>query len=237
LANLTGAATPPASSLILAYVLVPAGATSIVTADILNLARRIQPALPPLAPYVAAASIPVTAGYRVLALPGTTMTLPTPTVGAYLSIVATSAVTAASPVTVAASGGALIYGAGLNGAASFLLGAACAAVELQSFDGIGWVITSGQQDTGWIALPLTGGALTPYNPGTPYGVLAARLVGDMVSMRGSVAGASSGTATLPASMHPSVQRGINSVAVIPTTGVISFTGTYSLVFDGASFSL
>ena len=42
LANLTGAATVPASSLVIAYVLVPAGATSIVTADIANVAAVVS---------------------------------------------------------------------------------------------------------------------------------------------------------------------------------------------------
>jgi hypothetical protein len=45
LSNLSGAGAVPASSLVLAYVLVPAGATSIVTANILNVAPLARPGL------------------------------------------------------------------------------------------------------------------------------------------------------------------------------------------------
>jgi hypothetical protein len=44
LANLTGAGAAPASSTVLAYVLVPAGATTIVTADIANVASQVAAA-------------------------------------------------------------------------------------------------------------------------------------------------------------------------------------------------
>ena len=53
LSNLSGAAALPGSSLLLGYVLVPAGATNIITADILNVAVAVQLGLSNAGPWQA----------------------------------------------------------------------------------------------------------------------------------------------------------------------------------------
>jgi hypothetical protein len=58
LLNLKGIATPPVSSLTLAYVLVPKSASSIVTADILNVATPVLPGLRALASKGSNAALP-----------------------------------------------------------------------------------------------------------------------------------------------------------------------------------
>ncbi|MHB8235430.1 MAG: hypothetical protein ACYDHT_12340 [Solirubrobacteraceae bacterium] len=77
LANRKGVAAVPASSLVLAYVLVPANATSIVTADIENVAPLMVPeAAPPVV--TAASNFTAESGRTYLMSAGVVATMPAP---------------------------------------------------------------------------------------------------------------------------------------------------------------
>jgi hypothetical protein len=99
-------------------------------------------------------SVTAQAGQSLVAAPNANITLPAPTApGAVITVRANGSVTASSPVTVSASS---IYGVGLPGVTSFVLGTQSAFATLQS-DGTAWGVIAGQQDTGWVALTLGSG--------------------------------------------------------------------------------
>lgn len=177
-----------------------------------------------------------------------TLTLPSAAANAKVGVFAKVA-TAANPVTIS-SGSSNIYGLGLNGVSSLVLGSIGAFVVLQS-DGTNWFVTDGQQDTGWVTLSLGTGMAT-HGGDTPAG----RLVGDRVRLRGAIdqsGGSASSLATLPASMKPTVATLLPGVmfqspnyaatlfTVSTSTGVLSSsnsgTAPISFYFDGCSYTL
>lgn len=152
LPNLNGKAALPGSSLLLGYVLVPAAASSIVTADILNVAAQATLGLPDLAWVSGVTSFSILSGQWTVAAASQTVTLPTPSKNAQVMIVAATNVVSSTAVTVQAGASGTIYVPGMGGSVtSFKLGTGGAFVVLES-DGSTWWIASGQVDTGWIAL-------------------------------------------------------------------------------------
>lgn len=117
-------------------------------------------------------------GDIVYAGPGTTVTLPTVPAGSQtIGVYAKASVSGASPVTVNC-GASIIYGDGFAAASSFLLGSPQSHAVLQNVNGA-WMIVSGQQDTGWVALTPGTGIVSASTEAA-----AARLLGDRVWLRG-----------------------------------------------------
>lgn len=148
-------------------------------------------------------------GASILANAGISVGLPAASSAglAPITIVANTGVTGASPVTVT---GANIFGIGLSAASSFVLGTPLSSVTLLP-QGSNWVMIAGQQDTGWLTITLAGNV----GPAASYDTPSARLVGDMVRLKGAFTNTSGsaitiGTtvATVPSAMHPATQRGI-----------------------------
>ncbi len=206
LSNLLGVGALPASSLLLAYVLVPANASSIVTADIANVAPVLS-----------------VAGSRVLAAPSGTLTLPAPSPGALVTIQAASSVTGASPATIAyGSGGGKIFGVGLSssGVASFPLGTPFASVTLEGdAAGTNWLIVGGQHDSGWVAVTLGGGVS---NAGY---TASARLQGDVVRLKGLLSGTSiTAWGTIPTALRPTQTVQFNNYLAGNGFEIVASTG-------------
>jgi hypothetical protein len=139
---------------------------------------------------------------------GVTITLPTPTAGAQVTI-ENGLGTAASPTTVSSSS-ANIYGVGSNGVSSFVLGTARATVTLVA-DGGAWLCMPGSvQDTGYVALTLNAG----WAAQSGYFAPAYRLLGGRVSLRGAATYnsgvANQPLATFPASIRPALQVGVSA---------------------------
>jgi hypothetical protein len=157
--------------------------------------QRISGEYHPVQPVGNYTAIP---GDLVVAAPGATITLPPAALGPGVTVVAASNVTGASPVTVAGSG---IYGPGLNGVASFILGQPCAAVNIRPFNGTDWLIVSGGPDTGWVPLTLhlslTAGAITPSVRLDATGTL--RIKGRIDNNTGSSISSPAVIATIPSS--------------------------------------
>jgi hypothetical protein len=88
LANLDGIASVPNGCYVLAYVLVPAKATTIVTVDIKNVAKPVASALWPLAITSSTTSVVAALGQHVemLVNAGNTVTLPTPSTNAIVAV-------------------------------------------------------------------------------------------------------------------------------------------------------
>lgn len=240
LANLNGVAAAPASSYTLGYVLVPTSATNIVSADILNAASLLSTSPSPLSLQLVSSSVTVADG-QALVVNGSsavTVTLPSPVLGAYLSI--TSFTTGGTTVS-----GVNIFGYGLNAATSFPLSSLGANVTLLG-DGVAWIIVAGQQDTGWVSVTsMLGAGLS--NGGFDTSV---RLRGDTVAFKGAIEnvsgstiGASSTMLTLPAIYRPVVNRfqaGTGwAIAGIFTTGIMwnlnSLVNTATINLDGLTF--
>lgn len=176
----------------------------------------------------------------------TTITLPTPTINRTIGVFNN----VAGVVTVTASSG-VIVGLGLT-AASFSLGGGNAAVILLA-NGTNWVIASGQQDTGWVALSLTASVTAE----ATFYVPAARLQGDTVRLRGAMVNNTGGNitagstwATIPAGSRPAANVGfpirtgtsVNAqVGLIGTAGLLTCNTTIAngvdMVLDGISFPL
>ncbi len=220
----------PASSYVLAYVLVPAAATSITTGDILNVAATSSLKSAGLTvtgnaavggtltvggvsvtPTIlnATGSMMAAPGDVIDTVPGATITLPSAS-GSFplpITIIANGGVSGASPVTVA---GTNIYGVGLSAASSFLLGTPNASVTLMPLNGV-WLIISGQQDTGWVAFP---SLTSPLVSGAGGGGAPPRyrLTGDRVLLDGQFSNPSGSAfanatmATLPAGYRPPYAR-------------------------------
>lgn len=181
LSNLTGAPSLTASSLALAYVLVPASASSISTIS------NVQTAIPPpgLFPVVTSSSVTAASGQCIITTGSSalTVTLPAHAKGQTVAVINVTSNT----TTVAGSN---IQGLGLSSASSFPLGLSHACAVLLD-DGSSWDIISGAQDTGWVQFAtlgthINGGAGTSATP-------ASRLIGDRVYLRGLLQ--SSGTVT------------------------------------------
>ncbi len=139
LANLSGAGSVPASSIVLAYVLVPAAATNIVGADISNVAGLVCDSLPSFAYINGSGATTAVSGQWIEAAAGVTVTLPAPIKNSTVAITAASGVSGSNQVTVAAGSSGAIYGLGLSAASSFKLGTVGASVILEA-DGSNWYI-------------------------------------------------------------------------------------------------
>jgi len=207
LTNLTGKGAVPASSFVLAYVLVPTSASSIVTADILNVASQATTGLPHLVTVNSSASVTAVAGQMVNISGGQTLTLPSPSVANLL----VGAVTYGALSATVATPSGLISGPGHTGGVTSIPIAAGTPVVFES-NGTNWQVVSGQQDTGWVAITPTATGFTA-STSPP---LAARLIGDRVWFRGQFLNGNGGStsggttlATLPgafASPYSGVQQ-------------------------------
>jgi hypothetical protein len=191
-------------------------------------------------------ALPVDGQFRIAA-PGESVTLPSAIVGTMVGVFASSTVTGASPVTVHAGGGA-IYGVGLSGATSFLLGTADAFTVLWCFSAGQWGIIAGEADTGWVTLPPSSGAWSTVGQTI---LPSCRLRGDLVELKGSY-GIITGTGqltTLPASCRPIEQLTLPAASdevsapallIIAVNGAITVEGAVSaleLHLDSISYSL
>lgn len=139
--------------------------------------------------------------------PPATITLPTPTAGATIGIVAVAPVTGAAPLTVTASSGVILDIGSSGGVASKTLGTPLANVLLMG-NGSNWITVGGVWDTGWV---------TPTaSANTVIGTLQVRVAGDRGQLRGTAhltAGITQGTINLPAAAAPSATRGGIAVLV------------------------
>jgi hypothetical protein len=200
LSNLSGAGAVPASSMVLAYVLVPANASSIVSGDILNVATLAVDGLGPLSYVNGSSNMTVPNLTYVNAAAGVTITLPNWPQGGFIVVTAASGVTAGNPVTVASAN---IYGDGLSDATSFPIGVPGVTVLLIG-NGSSWHMI-GQQDTGWVALTLPSGVSSSGGD-----TASGRIVGSRLLLKGELTNNSAGSittwATLPSNVRPSVQR-------------------------------
>lgn len=193
LTNLDGLATVPASSLVIGYVLVPANATSITNADILYTAAALNNNFTTMSVSGTAAS-----NQTVLSAGAITVTLPpNPAQGDFVAIFS-----GGGGETTVSAGSHVIYGVGAQNVPSVPLGSVNCAARFV-WDGGSWIITSGQQDSGWVGLT----AGTNVSPNGSYYAPAARLQGDTVKLRGvytSSATLATGVtiATVPASCRP-----------------------------------
>jgi hypothetical protein len=196
-----------------------------------------------LATRSASSSLTANIGDYIVAGSGVTITLPSPTAADQLvGIIPSSTVTGASPVTVTAGSNA-IYGPGLS-ASSFLLGSGAAGVILRSLSTSQWLMVSGQQDTGWVALTLNSGITVA----SSYEAPAVRLQGDRVWMSG---GAAAGTLqTIPFTLptfavpnHPvnvpvvvSASLAVGSIAASSSSFSLSMSGSATpAVLEGVSY--
>lgn len=213
-----------------------------VHTDIQALANSLDTV--PAYPATMTTSATATAGLSYVVSASQTLTLPaSPTKGDIIRAAAASTVTGATAVTVAASGGKGINGLGLSAASLLKLGTPFAHTTLQ-YDGTNWQIIDGQQDTGWLALSLSGGVSAVGGGYSP----SYRVLGDRVWLRGGVsftATASITIATLPAGARPAngaflppLAPGMNSCGIGTGGGMLcagsSFTNAY---LEGQGFSL
>jgi hypothetical protein len=166
LSNLSGAPSLTASSLALAYVLVPANASSISGGNI----KPVAPSVPPsgLFPKGITSSTTTSSG-QLLEVTGTsavTVTLPAHSKGQRVAVSNFS-----SAVTTVA--GSDIYGPGVAAGSSIPLGPSANVTLLD--DGASWLIVAGALDSGWVAL----------TPGTNITSSASiRQLGDRVWLKG-----------------------------------------------------
>lgn len=204
LTNLTGAPAIPDASLLLAWVLVPANVTNIVTADILNASAVAWNSTVDQFPNATALNVALgipTCGiirdssgsnktlkpfqHYIVSSGSPTYTLPVPFPGA--TVIVTNY--GSGTVTLSHNASEVIYGLGMtsSGQTAFSLGTVGATATVES-DGTNWYVTAGQQDTGWLALSSYG------NSWSNSANASARKVGNTVYLRGTITGGSSGTA-------------------------------------------
>lgn len=252
LTNLFGIGSAPLNALLLAYVLVPAGAG---TAASFTYSDRRPLILPRTTrTRFAVANTAAALGERIItAVNGLTVTLPAPAVDAQVTVFASQNIT--GTVVTASSG--LILCQGNMGVTSINLGSPGAFMTFQG-DGTNWEIVSGIQDSGWIPLTLPG------NIHNSTAITASvRQLGDRIQMKGGIVNNTGGTlggltvlATIPntpAGMRPGVNLNFcmpYTDTVGPTTaaviGAITTVGTIilsfawpnnaTLEFDGITFS-
>lgn len=162
LANLNGAPALPSSSLLCGYILVPANASSIVAADLLD--ERVLYGPPPDPVFVPVTTTVATATsgtfYKANANSGSfTITLPAPTANQVVGVMKTDS--SANTVTINAStNSGSISGPGLGSStlSTLVLATQGASVLLQSDGATWWVVSSPQ---GILAPPA---AFSPSNP-------------------------------------------------------------------------
>lgn len=178
-----------------------------------------------------------------------TMTLPSPTSGIVIGVKKTDS--NAGGITITAGSG-VVYGpgTGASGSASIPCSAQGAYVILQG-DGTNWHITSGQQDSGWVAPGSLSNSWSQYSGGITIGY---RITGNIVRLRGTMTGGATQTSpyTLPSGYRPTglvclpaanISSGASPSAAqlqIASTGVITnyyLTGTIQFGHDGATFTV
>lgn len=227
LTNLTGKGTVPASSYVLGYVVVPANATSIVTADILNVASLASLGVAPQNFRIAPGSITANPGDFINASSGQTITLPTVTAATPFLPITVFNGSGSGQVTI--TSGSTIAGVGLS-ATSFVQGP-LAPVKFMPNAGSNWLIVDGQQDTGWVLLTLNSGITTP----SGQAPAAARLQGDRVELSGTMTCASTQTnafwATVPAAARPTVS---GSAATLQLPVIAGSNTPQSMFVSGSS---
>jgi hypothetical protein len=182
---------------------------------------------PELTPTTATVSRPAVYWEVISASPSVTITLPAPVAGMMIGVSPNSSVTGTSQVTVN-YGSAVLNGPGMHGVASFKLGTPDVCVVLLA-DGANWRIVSGQQDTGWVPLTLITGVTGNTGSYTP----AARLRGDEVSIRGSLANNTG--ATIAASTPWAHLSGVPGPSDVNGLGFLTLVGT-TLVAGGIAVS-
>lgn len=215
LTNLTGAPAIPDASLLLAWVLVPANATNIITADILNwyqLGKNAVNQYPGDVPAVAHHGLPqcgplVDASgsadtlkpftHRGCASGSPTYTLPVPFPGCTVKVTNYGS----GVVTVQHNASEVVFGLGMttSGVGSFLLGVPGASATLECLDGTNWFVTAGMQDSGPINPSLVNSWAAVSGFPTSY-----RLQGNRVYFELGVQTGTPGTSvfTLPAGYRP-----------------------------------
>lgn len=242
LTNLTGAGSVPASSLVVGYVLVPAAASNIISGDLLTSVSRVVFGLGWLPVVLTATNLVAAANTSVVASASCVVNLPpTPVKGSWVSVAAGYSASGASAVSVGTTDGSHIYGGGQYLTTGFVLGSPGANAALQ-FDGTNWSVQAGQQDTGWATLTIPTGwsAVTSISSNT-WNAPAAKLVGNVVRLRGYIQNTSGGTAafslgTFPSGMTPATTH-VPQV-LVNTAGTFSTMGMFIAPsgFGGANMS-
>lgn len=160
LENLNGVAAVPASSVVLAYVLVPAKAVAIEGADIKNVAGVFAPRSPFAYRRLNADTLAANGDFIEEEAAGHTVTLPEDP-GALIEVA--SGFAGAGVTTVKASGANKIYGDGVEGIASIALASLQNALLYQQPNGNWWIIGGGPDRTGkWTAWSKVATAETSY---------------------------------------------------------------------------
>lgn len=247
LANLNGKGTIPntggVSSILIAYVLVPNGTGSIVTADISDQRVFASSSVADFNSVFKTGTYTANLFDFVVATSGTfTVTSPAHRKGAQFGVINQGS----GVLTVSAASG-VIFGAGLGsaGSATLPLGAVGAYVVLTS-DGTNWNVSAGNADSGWLA-----GSWSFANGWGSSNNATFRKIGNLVRFRGSWSvGTTTGNttiATLPVGYRPAqtIQQvsfldtsGVSGTCNIQSTGVIAIqSGTPSTYtdIDGISF--
>jgi hypothetical protein len=246
LSNLSGAPSLPTSSLALAYVLIPASASTISNSDILNLYTYVYFSPNIFNVRAASGAVNANSGDHVKVTGGSSaVTLPLPYPNARVKV---TNIGSGVP-TVAQHASEVIYGWGMtsSGVASFPLGAYGATATVES-DGTNWFVTAGMQDSGW----LTPGSFG--NSWTNGSNVAYRLQGNTVRLRGDLGvGTNNTTAyTLGSAYRPQTNilvpifadtsgpTLVASYCEVTTGGAVSFfytTSPSSLAQDGVNFTV
>lgn len=185
-----------------------------------------------LVPISQSTSTTMVAGNRYYSNAPTTQTLPAPSDGLVVGVVASIAATGANPVTVAyGSGGGAIFGPGLStsGVSSFVLGTPLSSVTLVALGGA-WIIFQGQPDTGWMSVTPAGGTVVE--------ACAWRLAGDLMYLAGSFLVGSSPAFTF--AHHPTQTKyysyGSNTFN-IDTSGNLTASGGTAVSLDQIIYSV
>ena len=258
LANLSGAPALPTSSLLIGYILVPANATSIITADlsattVTPVAYSAQNIFNAVAVSASTAISAVSGSHYIVSATSPTITLPVPFKNARVKVTNYGS---GVPV-VSHNASEVIYGLGCgsSGQTTISLGAYGATATLES-DRTSWYITAGAQDTGWLAMSnIPGGLLNSWanaaGPAAGGTIPGYRKIGNVVRLGGYFSGGSTNTnvVALPVGFRPTyalalpggTTSGSNSFAFwgISTAGVIIaeyVTGTVPSV-DGITFTV
>lgn len=177
-------------------------------------------------------------GDLVLCTGSFVVTAPAPVANGVFGVYAVSGMTGASAITITRHATDGFYGLGMTGATNCYLGIPGSYVVFES-NGTNWVTVSGQQDTGWVAIPPPGG----YTTASGYYTPATRLIGDTVLMRGIHTNGSgipsSYNTTLATIFRPAAKVQLRPIDTdITTAGVISYTSSDgNSVFDNQSYAL
>lgn len=180
----------------------------------------------PLQPIAEAANYSALPGDLVLMSGAHTVALPPPASGSLVGVKSVNG-TGSAPCTISTASGVILGPGVVAAATSILLGTPGSFVVLEA-DGTNWHIIDGQQDSGWLAFPFSGGQLTSLG-GNPCQY---RKRGATVVTQGLLAFVSGsppwGLGTFPVGYRPLN----NAFFVVPGT-VASGYAAYALTIDGA----